>query len=53
MDRTADGSGGSKDALFSGTVVTTRPASDFTARVIPHREGVRVPAETSLIRWLR
>jgi glycogen phosphorylase len=53
MERLADDSGSSKGALFSGTVATARPASDFTARVIPEREGVRIPAEMALIQWLR
>ncbi|MGA7122963.1 MAG: alpha-glucan family phosphorylase [Polyangiaceae bacterium] len=53
MERLADGSGSSKGALFSGTVATARPVSDFTARVIPEREGVRIPAEMALIQWLR
>jgi starch phosphorylase len=51
MDRIADGSGAGN--LFSTTVVTSRPASDFTARIVPEREGVRVPAEVALIHWLR
>ncbi len=32
---------------------SARPASDFTARVIPHHSGVQIPAEASLISWQR
>jgi len=39
--------------LFAATVVTSRPASDFTVRVVPDRRGVRVPAEMALIHWGR
>ncbi len=31
----------------------TRPASDYTARVIPHFDGVAVPLETARIVWQR
>jgi len=47
--RLAGGSG----YLYSGQVQTTRPASDYTPRVIPSRPGVAVPLETSQILWQR
>lgn len=31
----------------------TRPATDYTARLIPHREGVAVPLEMAHILWQR
>jgi starch phosphorylase len=34
-------------------VPATRPALDFTARVIPHYDGVMVPLEFEQIRWQR
>ena len=32
---------------------TTRPARDYTARVIPQRSGVAVPLESARILWQR
>jgi len=37
--------------IFSETIVTTRPATDYTARVIPNFSGVSVPLENRLILW--
>ena len=31
--------------VYSAAVSAVRPPSDYTARVIPHREGVAVPLE--------
>jgi starch phosphorylase len=39
--------------VYSARVSGTRPASDYTARVIPHCEGVAVPMETARILWQR
>ncbi|MGZ0709197.1 alpha-glucan family phosphorylase [Coraliomargarita sp. W4R53] len=36
---------------YSATVSDNRPATDYTARVIPHRDGMTVPLETSQILW--
>jgi glycogen phosphorylase len=36
---------------YTASVNTTRPATDFTPRVIPHLTGVSVPLETALILW--
>ncbi|HXN31912.1 MAG TPA: alpha-glucan family phosphorylase, partial [Polyangiaceae bacterium] len=49
MEPVRDASGGRR--LFAATVATSRPASDFTARVVPDHPGVRVPAEIALIHW--
>jgi glycogen phosphorylase len=38
---------------FSAEVHTTRPATDYTARVIPQHDGVAVPLETTHILWQR
>ena len=43
--------GGPGVVLYRGSVETSRPVSDFTARAMPRREGVRVPTELPLIRW--
>jgi starch phosphorylase len=37
--------------LYTGTVPATRPASDFTPRIIPKYPGVSVPLEINLILW--
>jgi len=39
--------------VYQVTVETTRLATDFTARVIPHNTAVQVPAEANLIVWQR
>jgi glycogen phosphorylase len=39
--------------IFSGQVPSTRPATDYTARVIPHCDGVAVPLEAARILWQR
>jgi len=40
-------------AIYSTQVATTRPATDYTARVIPHCSGVAVPLEADPILWQR
>jgi starch phosphorylase len=39
--------------IFSGEVPATRPAGDYTIRVVPYHPGVSVPSELSLISWQR
>ena len=39
--------------VYRATVPATRPAADYTARIIPHSEGVAVPLETAQILWQR
>ena len=39
--------------VYSVAVSAARPPSDYTARVIPHREGVAVPLEVDPILWQR
>lgn len=38
---------------FTRADSATRPATDYTARVIPHRDGVGVPLEEAHILWQR
>ena len=38
---------------YSATVPAARPAADYTARAIPHCDGVAVPLEDDRIRWQR
>ncbi len=35
--------------VFTATVSATRPATDYTVRMIPHHEGVAVPLEAAHI----
>lgn len=39
--------------VYRAEVHATRPASDYTARLIPHRDGVFVPLEAGQILWQR
>jgi len=44
---------GANGTIYSTQVPTTRPATDYTARVIPHCSGVAVPLEADPILWQR
>ncbi len=39
--------------VYRATVPSTRPATDYTARVIPRRSGIAVPLESARILWQR
>jgi glycogen phosphorylase len=39
--------------IYRATVSASRPASDYTARVLPEHSGVAVPLENSRILWQR
>ena len=39
--------------IYAGEVPALRPADDYTVRVVPHREGVQIPAELPLVAWQR
>ncbi|MBN1653298.1 MAG: alpha-glucan family phosphorylase [Deltaproteobacteria bacterium] len=39
--------------VFTASVSAARPAADYTARVIPNRDGVAVPLEAAHILWQR
>jgi starch phosphorylase len=45
--------GASGLTVYRVAVSATRPATDYTARVIPHRDGVAVPLEAAQILWQR
>jgi starch phosphorylase len=53
MKRARSASDTAGRCVFQATVLTTRPASDYTARVIPQRSGVAVPLECARILWQR
>ena len=40
-----------KPHLYRATVSASRPATDYTPRVVPNFPGVAVPLETALILW--
>jgi starch phosphorylase len=42
-----------KGTIYSAQIPTTRPATDYTARVIPCCDGVAVPLEAAQILWQR
>jgi starch phosphorylase len=39
--------------LYGAHVPAARPAADYTARLVPHHDGVVVPLEAGLIHWQR
>jgi starch phosphorylase len=39
--------------VYGASVPATRPAADYTARLIPHRAGVAIPLEAAKILWQR
>ena len=39
--------------VYSASVPADRPATDYTARVIPHYSGVAIPLEAAHILWMR
>jgi starch phosphorylase len=45
--------GADGDHTYRAEVPATRPATDYTARVIPDHVGVAVPLETARILWQR
>jgi len=44
---------GTNGYIYSAQVPSTRPASHYTARVIPRFPGVEVPLEAAYILWQR
>ncbi len=53
MKRVGPLAGASGGFVYSAVVSAARPPSDYTARVIPHRDGVAVPLEAAHILWQR
>jgi starch phosphorylase len=43
----------SLSCVYQAAVPSTRPASDYTARVIPQRSGAAVPLESARVLWQR
>jgi starch phosphorylase len=53
MKRVRPLAGASGGYVFSADVSATRPATDYTARVIPHCDGAAIPLEDVRILWQR
>ena len=39
--------------IYSARVPATRPAIDYTARMVPHCDGIAIPLEANQILWQR
>jgi starch phosphorylase len=53
MKRVRQPAGVSGSYVYGAAVPADRPATDYTARVIPHCSGVAVPLEANSILWQR
>jgi starch phosphorylase len=53
MKRVRQQDGASGGYVYSAAVSAARPPADFTARVIPHYDGVAIPLEEARILWQR
>jgi starch phosphorylase len=53
MQRAGPPAGASCGYVYSAAVSATRPATEYTARLVPHCEGAAVPLEESHILWQR
>ena len=53
MERVRQLAGAAGGYAYRARVPSTRPATDYTARVIPHLDGVAVPLEAARILWQR
>jgi len=53
MKRDRQRTGGSGDHVYGAAVSAARPPADYTARMIPHFDGVSIPLEDARILWQR
>jgi len=53
MKRVRQPAGAPGGYVYSAAVSAARPPADFTARVIPHHDGIAIPLEDSRILWQR
>jgi starch phosphorylase len=53
MTRVRPLAGADSGYAYVAQVPATRPVTDYTARVIPHRDGVAIPLEDARILWQR
>jgi glycogen phosphorylase len=45
--------GATNTLVYTAEVPADRPSGDYTLRIVPHRDGISVPLENSLIFWQR
>ena len=53
MTRVRQLAGASGSYVYNAAVSAARPSADYTARVIPHCDGVAIPLEDARILWQR
>jgi starch phosphorylase len=53
MTRVRPPAGETRGGIYCASVPATRPAADYTTRIIPHCAGVAVPLEVDPILWQR
>jgi len=53
MDRAREPGATSGRFVFGAAVSMGRPSTDYTVRVIPHRDGIAIPLEDARILWQR
>jgi starch phosphorylase len=53
MKRVRQLAGASGGYVYSAAVSAARPLTDYTPRVLPHRDGVAIPLEDARILWQR
>jgi starch phosphorylase len=53
MKRVRELAGAVGGHVYRATVSAARPPADYTARVIPHCDGVEIPLEDARILWQR
>ena len=53
MNRVRQLTGASGGYVYTAAVSAARPSADYTARVIPHCDGVAIPLEDARILWQR
>jgi starch phosphorylase len=53
MECVGQGNGEDDSSVYRAAVSAARPAADYTARLMPYREGVAVPLEDARILWQR
>jgi starch phosphorylase len=53
MTRVQPPAGATRGGIYCASVPATRPAADYTARIIPHCAGVAAPLEVDPILWQR
>jgi glycogen phosphorylase len=53
MERVRQRVGATSSHTYCAVVPAARPATDYTARVIPRRDGLAIPLEDARILWQR